>query len=129
MSQATVEYAQETGLGISIADPKPAFCSNCHRGADENLRFVAFPGSHDSGAFVNPPAGEYVIGSDDLFLCEPCVKSAGEIIAFKPELHTAQRQHIRRVEAAVEHWQDYAKTLEATLQERPERAPGAIKRA
>jgi hypothetical protein len=52
-----------------------------------------------------------------------------EILGVKPQLHASQRGEIKRLEQQVEHWRTYSRRLEATLQERPDRPPGAPPRS
>lgn len=121
---ALLENAIESGLGVQIADPSPAYCSNCHNASGE--RYVAFPGAHDAGTFIHPPEGQYIGSSDDLFLCEPCVRTAAEVLGYKATLHANQRQEIGRLEKANAHWRQYALDLEATLKTRPTPPPSGM---
>jgi hypothetical protein len=90
-------------------------------------RFVDFDAAHDGGTFINDQVG-FVAGSDDLHICEQCMRAGMEALALKPEVSTNQLREIARLEAAVSHWQEYAKRLEATLEDRPEPAPRAPRR-
>ena len=113
-------------MTVRISDPRPAFCSACHNAPPG--RFVDFDAAFDSGAFVDRETQAYIEGSDDLHLCEPCVKLATEVLGLKAELNARQLREIRRLEAASDHWREYAKRLEATLQERPDPAPRAVRK-
>lgn len=106
---------------IRLSDPKPAYCSACHN--TPAGRFVDFDAAHDGGAFVDRDTQAYIEGSDDLHICESCMRRGLETLDLKPELHQNQLREIARLELAVEHWRDYARNLEATLEDRPERAP------
>jgi hypothetical protein len=110
---------------VRLSDPKPAFCSACAQGAVGNLRFVDMDAYHDGGTFVRPEDGAVLEGTDDLHLCEACVRSAASVLGFKPDLHARQSREIRELEGRVEHWRAYAKDLEAVLEDRPEPAPSA----
>lgn len=109
-------------MSVRISDPAPAFCSACHN-TPAGSRYVDFDAAHDAGAFVNRDTQAYIEGSDDLHLCERCLKLATEVLGEKPELHARQAREIRRLELAVEHWRDYSQSLEQTLEQRPEPAP------
>lgn len=110
-------------MSVRLAEPRPAYCSSCHN-TPPNARYVDFDAAHDAGAFVDRETQTYIEGSDDLTICERCLKLAIEVLGEKPELHTRQLREIRRLEIAVEHWRDYAGNLERTLAERPEPVPG-----
>jgi hypothetical protein len=105
---------------IRLSDPKPAYCSACHNAPAG--KYVDFDAAHDGGDFTTQDLVWHA-GSDDLHLCAACLKRATEVLGFKPELNQRQLREIRRLEVENEHWRDYARTLEATLQERPEPAP------
>lgn len=107
---------------VRLSDPKPAYCSGCAQGAQEGVRFVDMNAFHDGGMFVRED-GAILEGQDDLHLCEPCVRAAAEALGLKPELHAKQVREIRRLEADRDRWQSYAKKIERTLEQRPER-PG-----
>jgi hypothetical protein len=116
-----MSVAVETTSRIRLSDPKPAYCSACFRAGQEGIRFVDFDAALDSGCFVSE-LGVYQTGSDDLHLCEACVKSAAETLGLKAELHARQLREIRRLEIENEHWKSYAKRIEATVKARPEKA-------
>ena len=105
---------------VKISDPKPAFCSGCLRGADETIRFVDFDAAFDAGAFVDRTTQAYVEGSDDLHLCENCVREAVERLDLKAELHQNQLREIRRLEIENEHWRDTARRAQAELAKQQE---------
>jgi hypothetical protein len=109
---------------MSISDPNPPYCSAC-LGAASGTRFVDLDAAYDGGAFVGREMQDYIVGTDDLHLCESCVRDAAETLALKPQAHAEQAREIRRLTTAVDHWRDYARTLEATLEGRPELAPRA----
>jgi hypothetical protein len=112
---------------IKLSDPLPAYCSACHN-MPADSRFVDFDAAHDAGSFVDRNLA-YVAGSDDLHICEACLRAGMEVLALKPEVSSNQLREIRRLQAAVEHWREYAQTLEATLQDRPEPAPRQRRKA
>ena len=119
--------ADARGSRVRISDPVPAACSCCFQGAREGVRFLDFNAALDRGQFVREVDGAVLVRDvmDDLHLCEACVREAAEVLALKPQLDANQRREIRRLELESEHWRDYAKRLEATLQERPDLAPRA----
>lgn len=114
--------AAELVSRVRISSPRPAHCSACFRGAEEGVRFVDFDAGIDRGQRVVERDG--VVWEresiDDLHVCESCVREATEVLALKPQVSANQLREIRRLELAVEHWQAYAKRLEATLKDRPE---------
>lgn len=113
---------------IRLSDPQPAYCSACHN--QPGGRFVDFDAAHDGGQWelTHPNGATFFEGSEDLHICEACLKVAMDVLAYKPALAARQLAEIRRLTIAAEHWQDYAKTLEATLADRPEPAPRAMGR-
>ena len=111
--------ADSLSTRIRVSDPKPAFCSGCHQAAQESVTFIDFDAAHDGGVFINDQ-GAVLTGADDLHLCEHCVRGATEALGTKPELHQRQLREIRKLELEAEHWRDYARKLERTLEERPE---------
>jgi hypothetical protein len=112
--------ADALNVRVRISDPKPAYCSACFRAADDTSRFLDFDAALDTGCFVDG-LGVYQSGSDDLHLCEECVRVAAQTLGLKPDLHARQMREIKRLEIANEHWKDYAKRMEALVQERPEK--------
>lgn len=99
---------------VRIADPKPAYCSGCFQGAEETVRFVDFQAAHDSGAFVNEH-GAVLEGSDDLYLCENCVRSAAEALALKPQLVSGLYLEIKALERDRDRLWAYVKSLNEAL--------------
>lgn len=122
-----------TALGgrVRISAPKPAFCSGCHKGATEDVRFVDFDAAHDSGMVeeIHEETGRVLrrFPGDDLHLCESCVRQAAEALGLRPQLHADQSRKIAELERHVEHWKSYAQRFEALIRDRPEparRGPG-----
>jgi hypothetical protein len=111
---------------IRLSDPRPAYCSACHNAPEG--RYVDFDAAHDGGSFLQENGVVYLEGSDDLHICEGCMRRGAEELALKPDVQQRQLREIRRLEAAAEHWKEYARSLEATLEERPERAPRQVRR-
>jgi hypothetical protein len=111
--------AIEVSSRVKVSDPKPACCSACYRGADENVRFVDMNAEFDAGALVSTESQAIVKSFDSLHLCESCVREAAEALGLKPDLHRRQLREIRRLEIENDHWRDYAKGLEANLGNRP----------
>lgn len=114
--------ADALNMRVRISSPRPAFCSGCHKGATENVRFVDFQAAHDSGMVEEIRDGLVIrrMPGDDLHLCESCVRQAAEAVGLRPELHAQQAAKIRELERARDHWRDYAKRLEALIKDRPE---------
>lgn len=106
---------------VQLSDPQPAFCSMCARGADGSFRMFDCQAAFDAGAFQDENLS-WVHGSDDLHICEACVRELCEAAGLKPEQSRRQLNEIRRLEILAERWEAYAKRLEATLQDRPEPA-------
>lgn len=116
---------------VRVSNPKPAFCSGCHKGAREDVRFIDFDAAHDSGMVeeIDQETGRVLrrMPGDDLHLCESCVRQAAEALGLRPELHANQARRIADLERTVAHWKDYAKRAEAVFKDRPEpvrRGPG-----
>lgn len=111
----------ELATRFKLSDPKPTRCAACFQSAGPDVDFVDFDAAIDRGSFTAPDGAFAVLDSiDDLHLCASCVRSAAEVLGLKPELHGRQIREIRKLELERNHWQNYAKRLEATLQERPE---------
>lgn len=107
---------------IRLSDPTPAFCSACGN-SDPDARHIDFDSAHDGGSWQDTDSLAYVKGSEDLHVCERCVRLAAEALGFKPELHGRQLNEIRRQEIVIEHWKDRCSKLEAlvaTMREQPE---------
>jgi hypothetical protein len=115
-------------MTVRLSDPRPAYCSACHNSTPSG-RYVDFDAAFDAGAFIGREDQVLVEGSDDLHICEACMQLGMEILGVKPQLHASQRGEIKRLEQQVEHWRTYSRRLEATLQERPDRPPGAPPRS
>lgn len=117
-------------MTVCLSDPRPAYCSACHNSPDS--RFVDFEAAFDAGAVVDNESQAVIAGSDDLHLCEACVRDAMEKLELKPELHARQLNEIRRLEIAVEYWRDKAQStaslLDRTVREAPKDVPQPIKR-
>lgn len=113
-----------------ISDPKPAFCSCCWQGAQENVRFVDFDSAFEGGQQIEERDGVIVtrITADDLHLCEACVRSAAEVLGVKPELYSKVARELRKAEREREYWKDYAKRIEALVETRPEPANAEARR-
>lgn len=123
---------------MRLADPRPALCTLCCNTGHETTKFV------DTGAFREGPllrdsaTGEIAVDPsgaqitlDDVYVCDACVRWMAKLIGedeFAEEIRS-QFLETRRLQLAVEHWRDYAKRLEATLQDRPEPAPRQRRKA
>jgi|HubBroStandDraft_6_1064221.scaffolds.fasta_scaffold140219_3 hypothetical protein len=115
----------ELATRFRLSDPKPTRCAACFTSAGPEVDFVDFDAAIDRGTFIAPDGAGAVLDSiDDLHLCASCVRSAAEVLGLKPELHSRQLNEIKRLELRSDQWEAYAKRLEATLQDRPERPPG-----
>ena len=119
---------------MRLANPKPGFCSSCYAAAPDR-RFVDFEAAYDGTPILHRenqtievlPWDGRIASHDDLYLCENCVREAGEILGFKPELHSKQFNEIRRQELEIEHWKSTAKRLQAELDVQFESAFGPTK--
>ena len=117
---------------MRIADPRPGFCSSCY-GAVPERRFVDFESAFDGAPVFDKDSGTIAIlpwthdlsVHDDLYLCEKCVQEAAELLDVKPQQRADMFNRARAAELDRDHWRDYARRLEATLQQRPEAAPSA----
>jgi hypothetical protein len=107
---------------MRIADPKPAYCSACGNSYPDG-RYVDMEAAFDRGAVISNDQLSYVEGSDDLHLCEACVRAAAEVLAFKPDRAARQTLEIHRYQREARDWKAYAMALEQTVSERPERLP------
>lgn len=110
-------------MRVRVSDPKPSHCSMCFRGPDENTTFYDCMAAFDAGTVIDRHTQAFVSGSDDLHICEGCVRELTEAAAFKPVQHQNLLRELDRLRNENSHWRSYAKRLEATLQERPEPAP------
>jgi hypothetical protein len=78
-----------------IADPKPAFCTGCLRGADAGTTFVEIGGMPSGRGHLREFGSMAIIADlNRLCLCESCVHEMAEALAFNPELHRAQRAQL-----------------------------------
>lgn len=116
MSDAVADLATR----FRLSDPKPGHCSACFQSADANVAFVDFDCMLDRGAIVDEGTMAVLDAMDELHLCESCVRQAAEVLDYKPVQAQNRLREIRRLELKAEHWEKYAKRLEATLQDRPE---------
>jgi hypothetical protein len=115
----------ESVSGIRISDPKPSHCAGCLTSSGTDVKFINFYDRlQDRGTIVEEGSMAVLASVDELHLCESCVRSAANALGLKPDVHRKQILEIQRLETQVDHWKDYARTLEATLQTRPEPAPG-----
>lgn len=96
--------ATEIASRVRVSDPKPDHCSMCFCGPSENVVFFDCGAAFDAGAVINQESQAYVSGSDDLHLCESCVRELTETAGFKPELHGRQLREIRRLELQRDYW-------------------------
>lgn len=100
-------------MSIRISDPRPPYCSACHNTTDG--RYVDFDAVHDGGSFVDRETHAYIEGTDDLHVCEACMRDACEVLGFKPELQRRQFTEIRRQELIIEGLRDQNQKLKAAL--------------
>lgn len=103
---------------IRLSDPVPAFCSACHNQPVDS-RYVDFDAVHDGGQWVGTAltGAQYYEGTDDLHICEACMRRGVEVLDFKPELHSRQLREIRRQEIVIEHKDAVISKLRAALGE------------
>lgn len=101
MSNAVAEHVSR----IRLSDPLPTGCSACLCAPGPGIRFVDFQAAFDAGAIVGP-SEEVRRSLDELHLCESCVRSAGEVLSFRPQLHAAQAQVINGQDTQIEHWRE-----------------------
>lgn len=80
-----------------IADPKPAFCTGCLRGADAETVFIEFAMPSGRGYIREFGSMAVIADLDRLALCESCVREMAECLAFKPQVHRAQRDQLQRL--------------------------------
>jgi hypothetical protein len=89
---------------IRLSDPMPARCAGCYTSPatiGPGARFVNFNDARIRGGAVVDAGTMAVLDQvDELHLCEACVRSAAEALAFKPELHQRQFREIQRLELA-----------------------------
>jgi len=81
-----------------LADPKPAFCTGCLRGADAQTVFVEFASISSGRGQLREFGSMAVVADLDRFaLCQSCVGEMAECIAFRPHLHAAQRDQLQKL--------------------------------
>jgi hypothetical protein len=100
-----------------VADPKPAFCSGCLRGADAGTVFVDLGMPGDRGWLRDPGSQALVADLNRLCLCESCVREAAETLAFEPSLHRSHLAKIREVMADRDRLEEENRRLRAVLAE------------
>jgi hypothetical protein len=98
-----------------IADPKPAFCSGCLRGADAQTVFVDLWMPIERGFLREFGSNAVVAELNRLCLCDSCVKEMSECLAFEPSLHRSQQAQIARVVADRDRLQDENSHLRALV--------------
>jgi hypothetical protein len=82
-----------------IADPKPAFCAGCLRGADAEAVFVDLGMPVERG-YIRELGSQAVIAElNRLCLCDACVREMAEALAFEPGLHRRHLAKLREVMA------------------------------
>jgi hypothetical protein len=82
-----------------IADPKPAVCVGCLRGADADSVFVDLGMPAGRGVLRDAGSGGVIAELNRLVLCDACVREMAEVLAFEPSLHRAHLAKIREVMA------------------------------
>ena len=82
-----------------IADPKPAFCSGCLRGADAGTIFVDLWMPIERGFLREYGSNAVIAELNRLVLCEGCVREMSECLHFEPSLHRSQQRRIEEVGA------------------------------
>lgn len=111
----------ELATRVKLSDPKPARCAACFAGADADTRFVNYDALIDRGTFVSPDGAGAVLDSiDDLHLCEACVRAGAEVLDVRPQHAALLLAEARDANRRADHWEEYAKQLEAALGGRPE---------
>lgn len=117
-------------MTVHLSDPRPGFCSACHNSPQG--RYVDMDAVHDGGNFVDRETQAYIEGTDDLHLCEDCVRRAAEVLAFKPDLDARQFREIQRLELRIEYWRQRAeeatRALDRAVQGMPPDVPQPVKR-
>jgi hypothetical protein len=98
-----------------IADPKPAFCSGCLRGADAQTVFVDLWMPTERGFLREHGSNAVVAELNRLALCDACVREMSECLAFEPALHRSQQAKINEVVAARDRLRDENDHLRALL--------------
>jgi hypothetical protein len=78
-----------------IADPKPAFCSACLRGADADAVFIDFGMPTGRGYIREFGSNAVVADLTELYLCDACVREAIEVYGYKPQQHAKDKATVR----------------------------------
>ena len=119
---------------MRLSDPRPAVCTVCCNAGHETTTFV------DTGAFREGPllrdsaTGEIAVDSsgaqislDGIEVCDACVREMVKVLGEHAYQDTIRKQFLeaRQAQLRAEHWEAYAKRLEATLEERPDVPPRA----
>jgi len=89
-----------------VAEPKPAVCSGCLRGADAETVFIDLGTPAGRGFIREWGSMAVLVELNRICLCESCVKEMAELLAFKPTLHEKHYRKLREV-------MDLANRLEA----------------
>jgi hypothetical protein len=100
-----------------IADPKPAACSGCLRGADGETAFIDLGMPGDRGWLRDPDSLGVIADLTRLCLCEGCVREAAECLAFEPTLHRRHLAKIREVMADRDRLEEENRHLRALVAE------------
>jgi hypothetical protein len=82
-----------------VADPPPAFCSGCLRGADAETVFVDLGMPVGRGYIREHGSGAVIAELNRLALCDACVREMAECLAFEPSLHRRHLAKLREVMA------------------------------
>jgi hypothetical protein len=82
-----------------IAEPKPAFCAGCLRGADAETVFVDLGVPVGRGYIREAGTMAVIAELNRLCLCDACVREMAECLAFEPALHRAHLYRVREVMA------------------------------
>ena len=123
-----MSVAVEPGSYIRLSDPAPAHCAACLCSAGD-VRFVDFRAAFNGGALVEEGTMAVRDSIDELHLCETCLKTAAEVLAYKPQLHARQLKEIRTLELQRDHWRETARRLKGELDRQLDSALGPAPKA
>ena len=94
-----MSIAEQLSSRAKISDPKPAYCCVCLCSSGPDVRFVDFGARRSIGAVVDPISGGLLARLDKVEICEACVREAGEVLEFVPQLHRTHLNEVRRLRA------------------------------
>jgi hypothetical protein len=103
------------GWRASIADPEPAFCCGCLRGADAETTFVDLGMPTDRGWLRDPSSMAVIADLTRLCLCESCVREMSECLGFEPSWHRNHLAKLRELMAERDRLLEENRTLRALV--------------